>query len=75
MLSEMSWQSDEVFGDCKKENIALISMKGRKGGLWDLLSCQPDICTWEDQGTDTRRIYADECGEPDGDSRQPAWLH
>ena len=46
-----------------------------EGGPWELTTCQPYLCAWEDHGTDPPRSYAKAHGEQGGDLRQPAWLH
>jgi len=46
----------------KNGKIAPILKKGRKGGPWELLTCQPHVSAWEDHGTDPSRRYA--CPDP-----------
>lgn len=40
-----------------------------------LLTCQPQLCAWEDQGTDPPGCYAKAHGGQGGDQGQPAQLH
>jgi len=49
--------------------------KGWKGRPWELPTCQPHLCAWEDHGTDPPRRYVKAHGGKGGDSGQPAWLH
>lgn len=42
---------------------------------WELLTCQPQLCAWEDHRTDPPGCYAKAHGGQGGDWGQPAWLH
>ncbi|KAK4817941.1 hypothetical protein QYF61_002785 [Mycteria americana] len=55
--------------------VTMDKEKAEKRGPWELPTCQPHLCAWEDHGTDPPRSYAKAYGRQEGDSRQPARLH
>jgi len=58
IIFKRSRQSGEVPGDWKKGTIVPIFKKYGKGGPWELSTCQPHLCAWQDHGTDPPKRYA-----------------
>jgi len=75
IILEKSWQSGEVPGDQKKGLHCTHFYKGLQGVPWELSTCQPHLCAWEDHGIGPPRNYAKACGGQGGDLSQPARLH
>lgn len=71
MLFERSRHSGKVPSN-QMINI-FLSIKEKKGELWELTTCQTYLCAWE--GTEILRRCANTNGGQGGVLKQPVWLH
>ena len=74
MIFEKLWQSVEVPGEWKKDNITSIFKKGKKEDPENYLLIRL-TSTGKDHGTHPPGSYAEVHGRQGGAMEEPAWLH